>query len=126
MGQIQAISATCEDGSRQFEHCIKGSRPVAAWKGGQYKTTPVAPGESDSGAAAGSAGVKRGRPQRRGNPPARMEGENHEQADVQDKLAKMSMSGLKKVCNTMNVDHSLSWDKTTLVDIGHIYAKTGP
>ena len=60
------------------------------------------------------------------NPQARMEGDNHEQADVQVKLAKMSMSGLKKVCNTMNVDHSLSWDKTTLVDIGHIYAKTGP
>ena len=63
MGQIQAIAATCEDGSQQFEHCINGSRPVAAWKGGLYKKTPVAPGESDSGAAAGGAGVKRGRQQ---------------------------------------------------------------
>ena len=32
------------------------------------------------------------------------------------KLAKMSMSDLKKLCNTMNVDYRLSWDKTTLVD----------
>ena len=28
----------------------------------------------------------------------------------------MSMSDLKKLCNKMYVDHSLSWDKTTLVD----------
>ena len=33
-------------------------------------------------------------------------------------LAKMSMSDLKELCNTMNVDYSLfsGWDKTTLVD----------
>ena len=53
-----------------------------------------------------------------------MEGDNHEQADVQVKLAKMSMSGLKTVCNTMKVDHSLSWDKTTLVDT--FMQKLGP
>ena len=56
--QIQAISAACKDGKRQLEHCIKGSRPTAAWKGGRHKTTPIAPGEGDS-AAAGGAGVKR-------------------------------------------------------------------
>ena len=59
--QIQAISAGCEDGSRQLKHCIKGSRPDAAWKGGRHRKTPVAPGEGDS-AAAGGAGVKRGLP----------------------------------------------------------------
>ena len=48
--------------------------------------------------------------------PAAAEGGNHEQADVRVKLAKMSMSDLKKLCNTMNVYHSLSRDKTTLVD----------
>ena len=85
--QIQAISAACEDGSRQLEHCIKGSRPDAAWKGGRHRKTPVAPGEGDS-AAAGGAGVKRGRQR---NPPAAAEGDNHEQADVRSKLAKMSI-----------------------------------
>ena len=94
--QIQAISAACEDGSRQLEHCIKGSRPDAAWKGGRHRKTPVAPGEGDS-AAAGGAGVKRGRPR---DPSAAAEGDNHEQADVRSKLAKMSMSDLKKLCNT--------------------------
>ena len=57
---------------------MKGSRPDAAWKGGRHRKTPVAPGEGDS-AAAGGAGVKRGRPR---NPPAAAEGDNHEQADV--------------------------------------------
>ena len=94
--QIQAISAAFEDGSRQLEHCIKGSRPDAAWKGGRHRKTPVAPGEGDS-AAAGGAGVKRGRPR---DPSAAAEGDNHEQADVRSKLAKMSMSDLKKLCNT--------------------------
>ena len=75
--QILAISAACEDGSRQLEHCIKGSRPDAAWKGGRHRKTPVAPGEGDS-AAAGGAGVKRGRPP---NPSAAV-GDNLEQADV--------------------------------------------
>ena len=72
--QIQATSAACEDSSRQLEHCIKGSRPDAAWKGGRHKMTPVAPGEGDS-AATGGAGVKRGRQR---NPPAAAEGDNHD------------------------------------------------
>ena len=38
--QIHAISAACEDGSRQLEHCIKGSRPDAAWNGGRHRKTP--------------------------------------------------------------------------------------
>ena len=46
--QIQSISASCKGGSRQVEHCIKGSRPDAAWKGGLHKKTPVAPGEGDT------------------------------------------------------------------------------
>ena len=110
MGQIQAIAATCEDGSQQFEHCINGSRPVAAWKGGLHRKTPVAPGEGDS-AAAGGARFKRGR---QANPFSAVEGDNHEQADVLVKLAKMSMSDLKKPCNTMNVNYSLPLDKTSL------------
>ena len=61
----------------------------------------------------GGAGVKCGRPR---NPSAAAEGDNHEQAYVRVKLAKMSMSDLKKLYNKMDVDHSLSWDKTTLVD----------
>ena len=63
--------------------------------------------------AAGCAGVKHGRLRNR---PAAAEGDNHEQADVLSKLARMSMSDLKKLCNTMNVDPSLSQNKTTLVD----------
>ena len=57
------------------------------WKGGRHRKTPVAPSEGDS-AAAGGAGVKRGRQR---NPPAAAEGDNHEQADVRSKLAKMSI-----------------------------------
>ena len=82
--QILAISAACEDGSRQLENCIKGSRPDAVWKGGRHRKTPVAPSEGDS-AAAGGAGVKRGRQR---NPPAAAEGDNREQADVLVKLAR--------------------------------------
>ena len=43
--QIQAISAACEDDSRQFELYIKSSRPDPVWKGGRHRKTLVTSGD---------------------------------------------------------------------------------
>ena len=41
--QIQAIPAACEDGSWQYEHCIKGSRPSLCGKEGGTERRPSRP-----------------------------------------------------------------------------------